>query len=446
MSDHSSAALARVLCLDDPSEASDTLARILRIDPPLALWAVCRAKQTGVEPRDPAALAAWLLARLAEPKDWPDNTPTDEAPSRQFAEAVRASVARAEMASSLAAEDGEQAADRAYLAGLLHEPVVWTGLSDEADDDSASRFTALLPSWLADSTIDPRVAAAIERLGPDAGESASDDVLQRSHWLGAAAMDCWAQSDPLATVPLGRLVERFARLKTLETKFHETLEAEKLEAMAEFAAGAGHEINNPLAVIAGRAQLLLREETDPERRRTFALMNTQAKRVYEMIADMMLFARPPKPKFEPVELIGLIDHVVDDLRPGMAEQAVSLARVGGDGPIAIEADPTQLNVALRALCRNALEAIGHDGRIEIDAAESGDHAILRVIDNGPGIPPETRRHLFDPYFSARQAGRGLGMGLSKCWRIVVTNHHGSIDVASSPGSETVFTVTLPKTP
>jgi len=67
-----------------------------------------------------------------------------------------------------------------------------------------------------------------------------------------------------------------------------------------------------------------------------------------------------------------------------------------------------------------------------------------VIDDGPGIDAEARRHLFDPYYSARQAGRGLGLGLSKCWRIIATNHHGRIDVESQPGQRTVFTIKLPK--
>ncbi len=81
----------------------------------------------------------------------------------------------------------------------------------------------------------------------------------------------------------------------LRCAFDAALEAEKLEALAEFAAGAGHEINNPLTVISGRAQLLLRDEKDPERRRTLALIRAQAVRVNEMIADMRLFARPPEP-------------------------------------------------------------------------------------------------------------------------------------------------------
>ena len=83
--------------------------------------------------------------------------------------------------------------------------------------------------------------------------------------------------------------------------FERRLEQLKLEALADFAAGAGHEMNNPLAVIAGRAQLLLGDETDPERRAALALIWAQAQRVHEMIADAMLFARPPAPQFEQIE-------------------------------------------------------------------------------------------------------------------------------------------------
>jgi len=230
----------------------------------------------------------------------------------------------------------------------------------------------------------------------------------------------------------------------LEEQFRKVIETEKLEAMAEFAAGAGHEINNPLAVIAGRAQLLLQEETDPERRRALALISAQAKRVYEMIADMMLFARPPAPAFERVDLVALVDRLVESLQPQMAQQGVKLRRTDRAGPLVLEADPTQLNVALGALARNALEAIGHDGHIEITLDETDQTVLIHVRDNGPGISETAQRHLFDPYYSARQAGRGLGLGLSKCWRIVVTNHGGSIDVASQPGHETIFTITLPK--
>ncbi|NLF08167.1 MAG: hypothetical protein GX594_09340 [Pirellulaceae bacterium] len=245
------------------------------------------------------------------------------------------------------------------------------------------------------------------------------------------------------------------------TDFQQALEAEKLEAMAEFAAGAGHEINNPLTVISGRAQLLLREETDPERRHALALISAQARRVHEMIADMMLFARPPCPELQEVDVTELIDEIVAEFRPG-CERQQTLLRVVGEkaGPVLVEADPVQLGMAIRAICRNAVEALQSGGTIEI-AVETAHDTVsyaadlteaapldersatrIRISDDGPGIAPEERRHLFDPFYSARQAGRGLGLGLSKAWRIV-TNHRGRIEVESRPGHGSVFTIFLP---
>ena len=238
------------------------------------------------------------------------------------------------------------------------------------------------------------------------------------------------------------IAEKLARLAQLEDEFQRTLEFEKLEAMAEFAAGAGHEINNPLTVISGRAQLLLREETDPERRHALALISAQAMRVYEMIADMMLFARPPRPEPRSIELVKLVDDLVADFMPRCDQQETAIRRTGVPGPIELQSDPVQLNVALRAMCQNALEALGSGGHIEIRLEQTDGEARIHITDDGPGIKPEERRHLFDPYYSARQAGRGLGLGLSKAWRIV-TNHGGRIDVESQPSHGATFTITLP---
>jgi signal transduction histidine kinase len=239
------------------------------------------------------------------------------------------------------------------------------------------------------------------------------------------------------------LAALLARLDTLENKFHEAVEAEKLEAMAEFAAGAGHEINNPLTIIAGRAQLFLHGETDPERRRALALVNSQAMRIYEMIADMMLFARPPQPKFATVDAAKIVDAIALDFQAAAAGQETVFKRLGQSGPLEIEADAVQLTVAIRALCQNSLESLGHGGHVEIDLESSAIEVTIGVTDDGPGITPEQRRHIFDPFFSARQAGRGLGLGLSKCWRIV-TNHGGRIEVESQPGQGATFVITLPR--
>ena len=243
--------------------------------------------------------------------------------------------------------------------------------------------------------------------------------------------------------PPSTAADKLARRAELETKFQRTREAEKHEAMAEFAAGAGHEINNPLTVISGRAQLLLREETDPERQHALALISAQAMRVYEMIADMMLFARPPRPDVQSVELVQLVDDVIAGLLPRSTRQETTVCRTGEPGPILIQADPVQIDVALRAMCQNALEALGSGGRIEITITQDQRETQICIADDGPGIKPEERRHLFDPFYSARQAGRGLGLGLSKAWRII-TNHGGRIDVSDQPSHGATFTITLPR--
>lgn len=218
---------------------------------------------------------------------------------------------------------------------------------------------------------------------------------------------------------------------------------EKLEALAEFAAGAGHEINNPLATIAGRARQLLQGETDPDRRRMLATIGGQALRVRDMIGDAMLFARPPRPELELVDLAEAIAGVVETLQPAAEERGCRL-QFSCDSTIPVPADPTQLAVVIGALLRNSLEAVTDgEGEIAVECSpgERDDLAVFVVTDNGRGLSEKDRRHLFDPFYSGRQAGRGLGFGLCKCWRIV-SNHGGRIDVESRPG-RTAFRVFWP---
>src|SRR5262245_8539805 len=110
--------------------------------------------------------------------------------------------------------------------------------------------------------------------------------------------------------------------------FAASLEAARLEALYHFAYGWSHEINNPLANLATRAQTLLLDEKDPERRRRLATINQQAFRAHEMIADLMLFARPPALRLEETDLTQLADTVVAELQDIAREQGTKLTRTG----------------------------------------------------------------------------------------------------------------------
>src|SRR6476659_2739902 len=124
--------------------------------------------------------------------------------------------------------------------------------------------------------------------------------------------------------------------------FAATLEAAKLRALYHFAYGLSHEINNPLANIATRAQTLLVDEKDAERRRRLATIVQQAFRAHEMIADLMLFAHPPKMHPREVDVVRLVDTVVVELQEQAREQGTALLRAGDSTPLLAKVDPTQI--------------------------------------------------------------------------------------------------------
>jgi signal transduction histidine kinase len=227
------------------------------------------------------------------------------------------------------------------------------------------------------------------------------------------------------------------------------LEHEKLESLKELAYGASHEINNPLANIAARAQTLLEDEADPERRRKLAAIHRQALRAHEMISDLMLFARPPKLMLAPCDVARLVRKILAEHAPISAERAITLtAEVGDESGLLLLGDETQLGVAIAALVVNAIEAVGTGGNVHVVLRTESDAesrwAEIVVRDDGPGIAGEVRQHMFDPFFSGREAGRGLGFGLSKCWRIV-TDHGGRVIVnqPAQRGAEIAIRLPLP---
>ncbi|HEY0981047.1 sensor histidine kinase [Schlesneria sp. T3-172] len=217
---------------------------------------------------------------------------------------------------------------------------------------------------------------------------------------------------------------------------------DRLEALAEFAAGAGHEINNPLATIIGRAQMLLKEERDPQRRQMLMSIGAQAYRVRDMIGDAMLFGRPPQPEPRAVLLSEIVAQAITRQAELLASGRCQVVNKVPES-LSLHADPTQLAIVVSELMRNAVQAMHPEGGvIEISAQAQLSQAVIEITDCGKGFTEIERQHAFDPFFSGRQAGRGLGFGLCKCWRIV-DQHRGQIEIMSDPGGPTTVRILWP---
>ena len=222
----------------------------------------------------------------------------------------------------------------------------------------------------------------------------------------------------------------------------ERLRALKLEALAEFAAGAAHEINNPLAVISGQAQYLLGHEAETARQQSLHKIIGQVQRVHQLLTELMQFARPARPQRQWVDPGMLARETLLSLHDFAAQRQVRLEGVEIEDLPTLFVDARQSRTALECLVRNAIEAAGPAGWVRLRARAIPEWLEFLIEDSGQGPNPAHTEHLFDPFFSGRQAGRGRGLGLPTAWRLA-KEQGGDVRHAIVPGEPTRFVLTLP---
>ncbi|MDO4550658.1 MAG: HAMP domain-containing sensor histidine kinase [Planctomycetia bacterium] len=242
-----------------------------------------------------------------------------------------------------------------------------------------------------------------------------------------------------------------------EEEFQRELEKAKFSSLAEFAAGAGHDLNNPLAAILGRAQLLLKLEENPIKRGELSAICANVHRAQEMISDLRLISQAPRPEFQKISVIQILENIHQHFQSTLLEQEIlwKVEYILPDGQktknltdsdfsfFDMNADPAQLHVLISSLVKNSLRAIMKRGEILflINGSQK-DKISIQISDTGHGIPEEIRPLIFDPFFSSYQAGRGLGFGLTKA-RIITQMHGGKIELLTNRPL-TTFCVTLQK--
>ena len=220
--------------------------------------------------------------------------------------------------------------------------------------------------------------------------------------------------------------------------------SESLARLGEMAAGAAHEMNNPLSVIAGRSQLLTLTLPEASRDRAAALaIFREAHRLSDLITSLRMFADPPVADRKPTDLAAVVQGVVDKVRKSLEKQDRPFTVTLDAAPLpAASLDAEQVQRALTELLFNAVQA-EPKSLITVSLRHvAAEHlALLRITDDASGMDSETLRHAFDPFFSARPAGRQLGMGLPRA-RQLARAHGGDVTLTSTPGRGTEATLTL----
>ncbi len=454
--------------------------------PPLAASPPLKAERANAtssdSPREPATLPRALAALAAFHRALPA-----QAGVAQTLRAIEAAAAQL-----LDPADPRPRALAVHIAGGTIE------LSGDSLDDPSIPCPGKLCEWLESVAASARVMRVSEPLrlelaqaglGGEPGTAGVLPLISEARPVGALLLSRLppdSQADALAALAemfartlaaalaqrdLRRLSDELAEAnRRLQQSQAEQLRTRTLSMIAEMAAGAGHELNSPLAVISGRAQMLLEQQRDSESRRALETIHAKAHDCSRIVSDLMEFARPRPPRIARVAIAELLDRIREEWlqAAGLPAGRVIVAGPGHhpDLPAGL-ADAAQLREVLMELLQNATDATAANrGSITLRwavtsmpapvvpttqrsrrrpperAAGAAPAIELIVEDSGCGMGPAILQRAFDPFFSHRVAGRGRGLGLARAYRIIEA-HNGRIWIVSRPNEGTRVHVLLP---
>lgn len=274
----------------------------------------------------------------------------------------------------------------------------------------------------------------------------TEDTRQQTDCAIACRIAAFAMTMALNVQKHAHLSEQFVRmLGTLRRTRTELARTQSMQGLAEMAAGAAHELNNPLSVISGRAQLLMTAEEDDTKKQMLRQIQQRTEEVSCIVNDLMSYARPAIPEKRHVSLDELLNKAVEKTcqRHRLETLETEIAVVPNDS---VYVDAHQISEALSQILSNAIQAYpGQNGPIwiESDAQDSRNGITLKIRDKGCGMNTEILQKAVEPFFSSRPAGRRRGMGLAHAQRLLRLNN-GSLRLESAPGEGTTVFVQLPK--
>jgi len=272
--------------------------------------------------------------------------------------------------------------------------------------------------------------------GPKEIEELAESFNRMAERLATAHSELRSWADTLEK----RVQERTKELTDFQANLART---ERLAALGKLAAGVAHEINNPLTGVLTNASLMLADlpQDDPRRADLQTIVN-ETLRCRTIVKGLLDFARQTKPQKQLVELSQVVDDVVNLVRNQALFRNIVIETDLTRGVPPVVADKDQLRQVVLNIVLNAAEAMPEGGCIWFAARLSPDRerVILDITDNGPGIPPEIRNRVFEPFFSTKKTGTGLGLAIAYG---IVTEHGGTLEIETPPEGGTTMRISLP---
>jgi signal transduction histidine kinase len=245
----------------------------------------------------------------------------------------------------------------------------------------------------------------------------------------------------LLTPQTGIALENALLYREQRERFRRMLRADKLATIGELAAGAAHEIRNPLTAIKSSLQYLETKSQDETARKLLGTALEETGRIEEILSGLLSFARPSEIKKERHDLVQSLEESLDLIAFQARKQKVTIVRELPRSPLYISGDRSQLKQLFLNLFLNSLQAMPRGGELKLEAGPAdGKDLLVTVTDTGEGIEEGNLDRVFDPFFTTKKGGTGLG--LSICYGIV-RSHDGNIEVRSQPGRGTTVLTRLP---
>ena len=277
-----------------------------------------------------------------------------------------------------------------------------------------------------------KILGAVELINHIDGPFTPDDVKFVSSAVNTIAV----------ALDNARLHRELSDLVTqLQDSQEKLIHSEKLAATGRLAASLAHEINNPLQTIHSSIQLAVQFDLGPEKREEYLRMaNDEIERLIDIVTRILQFARPSRTAFQETEINSVVRHVLKfadkHIRSGDCEIRCQLAT---DLPEVLVI-PDQIAQVLLNLLLNAFDAIPDNGVITLSTKRAGRFVEIRVVDSGVGIPAANMQQIFEPFYTTKSEGSGLGLAVSSS---IIDRHNGMISVESEVNRGTTFTIQLP---